>query len=134
MANSSKGFSPAARDVIVEILREANPTTVVVETPEGLETYATAGNGVCDFCNGPGPFSAMPCGKVVVEAPFGINLGSTDDWAACAPCKVLIDAADRDGLAERSAVIFSKKYPLPKPMAKAAVSVMHNAFWDNRQK
>jgi hypothetical protein len=68
---------------------------------------------ICDFCCSPEVLWSYPAANFHVE---GAPLASEGGWAACHDCAVLIEADDREGLAQRalsSAPKFMRERCLP---------------------
>jgi hypothetical protein len=83
--------------------------------------------GVCSFC-GEGPVVAWfeaPDFKVSVSAPEQVRAEGA--WLACAPCALLVDVGDRDGLARRGT---NRLQPgLDSDRALAHVRRVQDRFW-----
>lgn len=56
----------------------------------------------CDFCSRTLANWRYPASDFVVPVTGSLGGGSLGDWAACHACRELIEAGDREGLAERS--------------------------------
>jgi len=54
---------------------------------------------ICDFCNAPDPPWEYMAKEIDLIPGDTVSVGS---WCACTPCRELIDANDRDGLAARA--------------------------------
>lgn len=94
---------------------------------------------VCDFC------SATPVAwtchvrhdrveaHAIMTGPRGQNIdlgmATQDDWAACDPCRKLIEADSRQALLVRSAKRMKRKHGTPMKVGLRLVGGAHGAFW-----
>ena len=87
-------------------------------------------DGLCDFCSTiVKPFKLYSC-REFTDPIVGCCL-SNGSWAACASCAALIDANDRYGLAERSALMFAMD-GMDLPDAKEMLLALQERFFENR--
>lgn len=105
------------------------------------QTWAVnPGKIVCDFCSGTPVAFRYPARDFRRRYSLDeINVQATShgDWAACVECHKLIQASDRDGLAERSV----KAFPIPiteipahvRSQIKREIRAMQDTFWSARE-
>ncbi len=92
---------------------------------------------MCDFCGDREPVSAFPCREFVLDSAPGLADLCTGPWAACQGCAELITAGDREGLVERSVLMFIRRFPemasdMPPGHLTSDTRRRFNAFWRNR--
>lgn len=91
---------------------------------------------ICDFCSSTPVRWSYPARDFSARHTPGVpDFGSEGAWASCDPCAALVNAGDRDGLAERSANLFRRKYGETMPKAKLLDELrsLHDRFWSNRE-
>jgi hypothetical protein len=103
--------------------------TMTTQDVIGTKIEAIPGMGVCDFCTAVPIEVRYPCGLVVVELPGGAH-ASSDPWAACADCHALIEAGDRDGLAQRALLAFIAQEGVPPADVMAQIAPMFREVQD----
>lgn len=91
---------------------------------------------VCDFCGEPEVHWRFPCRafEMPSPAPGPVRL-SGDDWAACDPCKELIEADDLKALSRRAVDLAIKRKPRLKRgrvEIEAVTRRLHRDFAANR--
>lgn len=104
----------------------------------GMEFVTHRDDSVCDFCckEGEPVVSSYPARDFNVPMPSpALDTNSMGWWAACENCRSLIQAQDRDGLAQRSADIYEAQNGKAVPHALLVRSIrdLHDQFWTNRQ-
>lgn len=101
---------------------------------------------ICDFCSAPTPARRYPCrdfdtGTPAVRAPVPATNASEGAWLACAPCSALIDAANREGLAQRCVQRHLDHDPdfkrmsasQVRPVLLAGIRELQDDFWRHRE-
>jgi hypothetical protein len=101
---------------------------------------------ICDFCSAPDPVRSYPCrnfdmGTPSVTSPIPATNASDGAWAACAHCSALIDATNREGLAQRSAQYHLDHNPdlkrvcasQARPLLLAGIRELFDDFWRHRE-
>lgn len=95
---------------------------------------------VCDFCSGTPVEFAYPAQDFSRNYTLGdanVQANSHGAWAACAECHKLVQASDRDALAERSVASFpipaSKIPPEIRAQLKTEIRAMQDTFWAARE-
>ncbi len=86
---------------------------------------------LCDFCSmlNP-PYKVYPCKDF--EIP-GMETNSLGEWNACLKCAELIDADDREGLADRSSMMLAFNIGEdPTGEIRKDMRVLHDLFFANR--
>lgn len=86
---------------------------------------------ICDFCSSPvvrWTFHVLPI-PIVVDTPVGVLNCSNDDWAACLPCKLLIDAGNREDLLERTLHTYPTEIRFEAEV-RDSVRKFHGQFFD----
>lgn len=87
---------------------------------------------ICDFCSAPEVQWRYHARNIRLGSLFGVEHMSEGDWAACSPCRELIDAGDREGLLKRSIERWEVLYAdnvIPMALVAATVAQTHRAFW-----
>lgn len=111
--------------------------------PIGVEMFwRRQKRAVCDFCSAKPVVWSYPArdhsmGALVAvhpdpEVPIHvIHVESNGAWAACEPCRELIDRGARDALAERA----RRRMPWPQPetIEVDLLRLAHDEFWANRE-
>jgi hypothetical protein len=89
----------------------------------------------CDFCGEPDPVIELPCGAFEVD---GADYQGA--FAACATCKGLVEADDREGLISRAIYRFAERNPAATTFMIArglipgsTVRRIQAGFWEHRQ-
>lgn len=99
---------------------------------------------VCDFCSSPAVRWTFAARDFVLDAEktglrndegAPLDWGSREGWAACEPCKRLVMATDREGLAARAARRWHRKnrgngHRYAETLR--AVRTAQDGFWVNR--
>lgn len=92
-------------------------------------------NGICDFCSAPDVTWRYPASNFAAYIADGFVGESIGDWASCAECRDLIDADDREGLAQRSIDRLIAANPDMAPDRKQLLQYLrglHSMFFSNR--
>lgn len=95
---------------------------------------------VCDFCSGVPVRWRYPARNFQVGYTFKghqVQNNSHGDWASCDECHKLIQASEREALAERS----FESFPVPKAQipshiqaeVKGHIRTMQDTFWSARE-
>lgn len=96
---------------------------------------------ICDFCSAPGVRWTFAARDFVLDAEktgltndvgAPLDWASREGWAACDPCKLLIMATDREGLARRSASRYVKHHGGSFTETLPSVRLAQDGFWANR--
>lgn len=91
-------------------------------------------DSICDLCAHPAPNRTYPAVDVVIDlgddGPLHLSEGG---WAACEDCARLIDADDRDGLADRCLVELQRRSGIPSAELLPMLRVILTAFWSSRR-
>lgn len=86
----------------------------------------------CDFCSAENvPLHDISC-KTHILSAAGIEFAtSVDNWAACQDCAALIDADERDALANRCLAAFGDDYlpDTPREEVLDMLKQIHAAFF-----
>jgi hypothetical protein len=99
---------------------ETEATVAFTEKPE---------DELCDFCSAlKPPYKIYPCPDF--PHPMSPLHWSRGDWNACVPCAELIDADDREGLAQRCMLMHTMEYD---EVSETMMRAFHNAFFANRK-
>jgi len=87
---------------------------------------------LCDFCNQPDPRPAWlyATGAFTVMLTPTVGAISDSSWLACGDCRRLIDADDREGLAQRYAA--HSKVPLSVDRLTVLAAEMQGHFFKHR--
>lgn len=101
---------------------------------------------ICDFCSAPNPARRYPCrnfdtGTPSVHTPFPATNASDGAWVACARCSALIDAANREGLAQHATQYHLDHDPAferrsasqVRPVLLAGIRELQDDFWRHRE-
>jgi hypothetical protein len=89
----------------------------------------------CDFCSELAPSWAYPARDFVAMHIGSIVSTSEGWWAACDGCHGLIEAGDRNGLADRSAALFVVANPESAEVIdslRGELQCIHDLFFANR--
>lgn len=115
----------------------------VEDFARGHSVTLTTKNPECDFCSrvGEAEYREFPCRNFTVMVG-GRQHESLGAWSACSICAGLIDAGDREGLAERCvARLLEPAREMPPEMReqfeeamRQFVAVLHDAFYRHRVK
>jgi hypothetical protein len=92
-------------------------------------------NLLCDFCSGPGPNWRYPAWNFIAYRTANLVGESVGDWAACDGCHGLIEARDRQGLAQRSLDELILKHPEARLAAQILLqdlAELHRQFFEHR--
>jgi hypothetical protein len=90
---------------------------------------------ICDFCSAPAPAWRYPARTFLAYCVANVAGESVGDWAACDECHRLIEAEDRNGLAQRSLDGLISKHPETRPVAAALyadLAELHDQFFAHR--
>lgn len=90
---------------------------------------------ICDFCSEPNVAWSYPARNFIGLAVANVMAESIGAWAACPECHALIEAGDREGLAQRSAALLIVKQPefaLVRDDVLAQLSGLHSQFFEAR--
>ena len=90
---------------------------------------------ICDFCSAPAPAWRYPARTFLAYCVANVAGESVGDWAACDACHQLIEAEDRQGLAQRSLDEMILKHPEARPAAAALyedLAGLHDQFFAHR--
>lgn len=90
---------------------------------------------ICDFCSAPAPAWRYPARTFLAYCVANVAGESVGDWAACDECHRLIEAEDRNGLAQRSLEELILKHPEAWLAAAALyedLADLHNQFFAHR--
>lgn len=90
---------------------------------------------VCDFCASPEATHVYHAKDFTAYEVAGYVGKSTGPWAACSDCARLIEADDRQQLANRSVVTLMRSMGFPKsmrPQLLAQTRQIHARFFQNR--
>lgn len=106
---------------------------------DGLEfRIKREGASRCDFCSDKDVRHSYPCRTFEQPAIMArsdgstLRTGSIGWWAACERCYELIEADDRDGLAERSVANLAPMN-LPVALVRQQIRSLHDSFFANRE-
>jgi hypothetical protein len=89
----------------------------------------------CDFCSAPCPRWRYPARSFVAYRAQNLAGESVGDWAACDACHALIEADDRQHLAQRSLDELIAKHPEARAAADILVldlAELHRQFFEHR--
>jgi hypothetical protein len=92
----------------------------------------------CDFCSTPNAGWTFPArdfesSVIPIRPTETVSLRSAGGWAACTRCKELIEAGDRNGLADRAARLNPSVKKAPLREVREALRQLHDDFWANRE-
>jgi hypothetical protein len=83
----------------------------------------------CDFCSAPCPSWRYPARSFIAYRASNLAGESVGDWAACDACHKLIEADDRDRLAQRSLDELISKHPEARPAAEILFQDLADLHW-----
>jgi heterodisulfide reductase subunit C len=89
----------------------------------------------CDFCSAPCPTWRYPARSFIAYRASNLAGESVGDWAACDACHELIEADDRQHLAERSLNELILKHPEARAAAEILLqdlAQLHRQFFEHR--
>lgn len=105
---------------------------------------------ICDFCSSPQVVERFECcdfdsssedaGVIYPDTkttnePTNVIFASKDFWAACEPCRILVEAGDMDGLLKRALDEFERQDGCPHPrrrMLERHLRQTYQLFFKNR--
>ena len=89
----------------------------------------------CDFCSAPCPGWRYPARSFIAYRATNLAGESVGDWAACDACHKLIEAGDREHLAQRSLDELILRHPEARPAAEILfqdLADLHRQFFEHR--
>lgn len=91
---------------------------------------------LCDFCSEPSPTWCYPAETFIAMTVGPVSSTSDGGWAACDECQRLIEAGDRQALAQRSAallIVAKPEFASVSDELRKQLGDLHLGFFDHRR-
>ena len=90
---------------------------------------------LCDFCSEPSPAWCYPAETFIAMTIGPVASTSDGGWAACDECHRLIEADDRQALADRSAtllIVANPEFAAVAEELRGQLADLHRGFFSHR--